>query len=1603
MITMADIYNEIEDTLVTGTSGNDSIYNDETATGATIKAGGGNDTIYNMGYEVSINAGDGDDEIENDGGSDSTILGGAGDDTIENYGEDVTINGGDGNDAIFSSGVGVSINGGAGNDYIESWREGYFGDIAYDSGYVTTINGGAGSDTINSYYGDDTSINGGDGHDAIWFGGDEEGYGAYNVTANGGTGSDTIEGSASNSQINGGDGNDKIYLFSYDGGNTLKGGDGADLFYYYEGDLFDYYDGDPEEYEINSDIIADYSEEDTIYFSYATINKISTNSSGSVIFTVGDYNHKLVVKNAADKVITYYDNTGAKQTYSGGGDDSSGGGDDDSSGGDSNLITLTEGNDSYENETYEVTIQALGGSDTIYNAGSDVSIDGGAGNDSIYGYYDDRSTVNTGAGNDTIVNEGGVYSPINAGAGNDLVSLVSVLNYIYGHTINGGTGDDTIYGNSLAAQSSGGSTYKFSAGDGNDIIYGFTEYDQILLDGGNYTRETVGNDVIVSMSGGGSMTLKNAKSKTVSIFGGTLVDGGGGSSIGGSDSIQNSSDNVSITGTSGDDSIENYGHNVTINARGGDDSIDSRGNFVTILGGAGDDTIDSYGYDTSINGGDGNDEIVSYDNDVSINGGDGNDEIYSEGDNVTINGGDGHDDIWFGYQEYGAWNVTANGGAGDDTIIGDASNSQINGGDGNDTIYLYSHYGGNTLKGGEGADIFYYYEEDFLEEYDPEDNEINSDIIVDYSEEDTIYFPYDTINKISTNSSGSVIFTVGDYNHKLVVKNAADKVVTYYDKTGTKQTYSGGGSSADTWKLDGTTATYGSLTVKGVTSLAGLSLSGKVVTVSKASLGTNKVTISDGYTLKLGSDVSSASTKNSWSLSKTTATYKQTTSEGYALEDNAINYTKAATKTLATVKGVKSLDGLSVSGKVVTVSKASLGTSKVTISDGYTLKLGSGVSSASTKNSWSLSKTTATYKQTTSEGYALEDNAINYTKKATKTLATVKGVTSLDGLKVSGKVVTVSKASLGTSKVTISDGYTLKLGSDVSSASTKNSWSFKSSTATYKQTTGEGYTLEDNAINYTKKATKTLATVKGVTSLDGLKVSGKTVTVSKASLGTSKVTISDGYTLKLGSDVSSASTKNSWSLKSSTATYKQTTGEGYTLDDNAITYTKKATKTLVTVKGVTSTDGLKVSGKTVTVSKASLGTNKVTISDGYTLKLGDVDKTSTKKSWTLKSSTATYKQTTGAGYTLDDNAINYTKAATKTLATVKGATATDGLEVSGKTIKLAGSSLASKVTVSGAYTFDFASDYSKATITGSNSNDTIIARGKKVLVKGGKGADTIQLLGTGTLTGGAGNDTFILKSSGTITDYEEGDKISLSSGAAEIETKDNDVIFNGKVTLTGAADKSVTYIEDGADKIYEPEETDKAVEFNAKGTAVTLNVTYEEDRFDIADYPAYKNKVITIKASEVKHSLEIIGNKNANKIIGTTENDYLDGKAGGDTLTGGKGKDTLVGGDGNDYLDGGAGNDSLWGGEGDDTLYGGDGRDVFIYYDGDGDDVISDYTSIDKVMVLSGKVESPIDDIDGNVTFKIGSGQIVFPNSSNKYIEIVNEYGNVQSKHLIKE
>ena len=154
------------------------------------------------------------------------------------------------------------------------------------------------------------------------------------------------------------------------------------------------------------------------------------------------------------------------------------------------------------------------------------------------------------------------------------------------------------------------------------------------------------------------------------------------------------------------------------------------------------------------------------------------------------------------------------------------------------------------------------------------------------------------------------------------------------------------GKEKNSWKLSGTTATYGTTkktlaTVKGVKSTDGLSLKNKVITAAASALNKKKVTVSDGYTLKLGSDVIKTSTKKAWSLSKDTAAYKKTTTAGYKLADNSITYSKKAAETLATVKGVKTLKGISLKNNVVTIKAGSL-SAEVAVSGEYEFNFAAG-------------------------------------------------------------------------------------------------------------------------------------------------------------------------------------------------------------------------------------------------------------------------------------------------------------------------------------------------------------------------------------------------------------------------------------------------------------------------------------------------------------------------------------------------------------------------------------------------------------------------------------------------------------------------------------
>jgi hypothetical protein len=137
-------------TFISGTNGNDSIYED-VAADEVFCGFGGRDTVF---------------EANNFG----VVLGGPGNDWVSYNREIGTVIGGAGNDYV--EGNYGTFNGGEGDDYI--WDN------------VGTFNGGAGNDLV--IYGNYGTFNGGEGDDRV---GDQ--LDRPNATFNGGPGCDTVD------------------------------------------------------------------------------------------------------------------------------------------------------------------------------------------------------------------------------------------------------------------------------------------------------------------------------------------------------------------------------------------------------------------------------------------------------------------------------------------------------------------------------------------------------------------------------------------------------------------------------------------------------------------------------------------------------------------------------------------------------------------------------------------------------------------------------------------------------------------------------------------------------------------------------------------------------------------------------------------------------------------------------------------------------------------------------------------------------------------------------------------------------------------------------------------------------------------------------------------------------------------------------------------------------------------------------------------------------------------------------------------------------------------------------------------------------------------
>ena len=313
---------------VTIEAGDGANYVENSGVDTTILTGRGNDTIYNWdkGSNVTISSGNGDDNVQNHA-SDVVINASNGKDTLMNWSSNVTMNGGDGADTIYSgdSIKGVSIDGDRGNDSITNWSSNatiYGGDGAddiYNGDALSSvfIDGGVGNDKIENWS-SSVTILGGDGADSIY-----NNNSADNVTIDGGAGSDTIYSEWSDDvSLFGGDGNDYIHndhgdnviisggdghdtlLNTYGEDVTLSGGAGDDTLIGCEYSEIFQHDG-------GSDVITNYSGEDTIYIAAGKIDTYSFKDS-DLIFTVGEGSIKL--KNMKNHYISVQDSSGKTTT-----------------------------------------------------------------------------------------------------------------------------------------------------------------------------------------------------------------------------------------------------------------------------------------------------------------------------------------------------------------------------------------------------------------------------------------------------------------------------------------------------------------------------------------------------------------------------------------------------------------------------------------------------------------------------------------------------------------------------------------------------------------------------------------------------------------------------------------------------------------------------------------------------------------------------------------------------------------------------------------------------------------------------------------------------------------------------------------------------------------------------------------------------------------------------------------------------------------------------------------------------------------------------------------------------------------------------------------
>lgn len=525
----AYIYNSEDNTLITGTYnddtirsydsshvtintglGNDSIKNDSES--SIINAGAGNDTIIDSSYTITINSGDGDDYIE------------------KTYYHGV-INAGAGNDYINLIKIGnVTVNAGTGNDTIKGYfdvlkyAKGDGNDLIYDYNYLQTIwltnttyskIKAVGKDIILTVGNENITLKGCASYERITI---KDSSGKYELHTDG---SKRIENQSKNAKLIGTKYGD--YINNYVGRVSISTGEGNDVIH-------------------NKPV---YGSKVTSAGDYVTIDAGSGND-----YVDNQFARALIYGGKGTDII---DSSGANSTIiAGDGYDwitSSGNKSIINGGKNADRITIEgaaviqyaagDGNDTIVGYNSKDTIQITGGKYSTQTSGKDTIIKVGSGSMRLVNAkgiklnITDNTNVNTKpTSNNTTttktlnltdtssatIKATSIYKNINAST---RTKAINITGNALANSIVGGKNSDTLYGgkgNDTLKGGTGKDVFVYSTGDGKDVITDYTAgQDKIKINKGTISKYAISGDDVVFTIGTGTLTVKNAKTKRISI------------------------------------------------------------------------------------------------------------------------------------------------------------------------------------------------------------------------------------------------------------------------------------------------------------------------------------------------------------------------------------------------------------------------------------------------------------------------------------------------------------------------------------------------------------------------------------------------------------------------------------------------------------------------------------------------------------------------------------------------------------------------------------------------------------------------------------------------------------------------------------------------------------------------------------------------------------------------------------------------------------------------------------------------------------------------------------------------------------------------------